>query len=306
MRSYGAGKTSSPALPFTMNVRAPSVSISSPPSSVGHPALARAKLRPAAAKDDPVRDSNILGRYVEKDGSLNVMWQPTWRMFNVTHFNIIQDMNWCSFVFLWAMIFMADFFIAGGLVYLLNTYRGNKCFKEIDGPVKAFLFVFETAQTIGYGGRYPRYYCPDAVLITLIHIFVTIWLTTFFAGTFLVKFSMSRTASQSVRFSTQAIVTKRNGQLHLVLRVADHVESDMDYGAEVKAFLVTRGNGTDEPGLVHLPLTYQLDGSGDTEEVPLLWPICVSHVMDSSSPLYSLGPGDLAAGGIEVGARPGL
>lgn len=296
--------TSSPAVPSTMKVRAPSVSISSPPSSAGHTALAN--LRPAAAKDDPVRDSNVLGLYVEKDGSLNVMWQPTWRMFNVSHFNVIQDMNWCSFIFLWAMIFMADFFFAGGLVILVNKYRANNCFKHVESSVEAFLFVFETAQTIGYGNRVPWYECPDAVMITLIHIFVTTWLATFFAGTFLAKFSMTRTAGQSLRFSTQAIVTKRNGQLHLVLRVADYVESDMDYGAEVKAFLVTRGKGTDEPGLLHLPLTYQLDGGGDTEAVPLLWPVCISHVMDSSSPFYSLGPGDLAAEGVEVGARPGL
>jgi hypothetical protein len=215
-------------------------------------------------------------------------------------------MNWASFLFLWAAIFMADFFLAGGLVFLLNTYRDNKCFDNVETLLEAFLFVFETAQTIGYGGRVPVYECPDAVLLTLIHIFVTIWIATFFAGTFLAKFGMARTGSQGLRFSTQAIVTKRNGQLHLVVRVADHVESDMDYGAEVKAFLVTRGKETDEPGLLHLPLSYQLDGSGDTEAVPLLWPVTVSHVMNSSSPLHALGPEELAASGIEVGAGPGL
>ena len=291
--TFGAGKMSSPALPSKMDVRAPSVSISSPPSSVGHTALTRAKLGPAAAKDDPVRDSNSLGRFVEKDGSLNVMWQPTWGMFNVMHFNVIQNMNWCSFIFLWAIIFMADFFLAGGLVMFVNSHRGRPgdCFENVHNFIEAFLFTFETAQTIGYGSRVPHYRCPDAIFITLIHIFVTTWLA---------KFSMTNTAGQSVRFSTQAIVTKRNGQLHLVLRVADHVESDMDYGAEVKAFLVTRGKGTNEPALLHLPLTFQLDGSGDTEAVPLLWPVCVSHVMDSNSPLFSLGPEELAASGLEV------
>jgi hypothetical protein len=283
-----------------MAVRAPSVSISSSPSSVGSTALARAKLGPAAAKDDPVRDSNIQGRFVEKDGSINALWQPTWGAFNIMHFNIIQNMHWCSFAFLWAIIFMADFFFAGLLVMAVDWKREGQCFEHVDSFIQAFLFVFETAQTIGYGNRVPNPKCPDAIFITLIHIFFTTWLATFFAGTFLAKFSMTRTAGQSVRFSTQAIVTKRNGQLHLVLRVADHVESDMDYGAEVKAFLVTRGKGTDEPALLHLPLTFQLDGSGDTEAVPLLWPICVSHVMDSNSPLFSLGPEELAASGLEV------
>ena len=45
------------------------------------------------------------------------------------------------------------------------------------------------AQTIGYGSRSPLPGCPDGILVTILHIFLTTLLATLFSGSFLAKFA---------------------------------------------------------------------------------------------------------------------
>ena len=138
----------------------------------------------------------------------------------------------------------------------------------------AFLLAMETSQTIGYGTRFPDSKCPDGIMLLLLNIFWATFLSTLFAGIFLAKFA-SISKSGVIRFSTSALITKRNGSLFLMFRVADPVESGMDYGAEATAICVDYLAKENEEKtqfnfmhVQHISVGFQIDGTNN--QIPLL------------------------------------
>ena len=162
----------------------------------------------------------------------------------------------------------------------------------------------ETSQTIGYGTRYPHHTCPVGILLILINIFCATFISTIFIGIFLLKFA-GHASTGKVRFSTYALISKRNGSLYFMFRVADPVESGMDYGAEVTAIYVhncaQEYQDTSHFNLIpiqYIPVGFQIDGSNN--QVPLLWPTVVSHKIDKNSPLYMVGKEQLRSSRMEI------
>ena len=123
----------------------------------------------------------------------------------------ILEMNWFSFILMWAAVFVIDFVLAGVTFDQLQKYHKEEladgCFAGLDGLMAAILFAFETAQTIGYGSRYPEANCPAGIMLTLIHIFVTTMLATLFGGSFLAKFANS-SPETDLMFSQKALITR--------------------------------------------------------------------------------------------------
>ena len=123
----------------------------------------------------------------------------------------ILEMNWFSFILMWAAVFIIDFIFAGVTFDQLQKYHKEEltdgCFAGLDGLMAAILFAFETAQTIGYGSRYPEANCPAGIMLTLIHIFVTTMLATLFGGSFLAKFANS-SPETDLMFSQKALITR--------------------------------------------------------------------------------------------------
>ena len=123
----------------------------------------------------------------------------------------ILEMNWFSFILMWAAVFIIDFILAGVTFDQLQKYHKEEltdgCFAGLDGLMAAILFAFETAQTIGYGSRYPMANCPTGIMLTLIHIVVTTMLATLFGGSFLAKFANSSPDADLI-FSKNALITR--------------------------------------------------------------------------------------------------
>ena len=256
-----------------------------------------------------------LDRLVSKDGKLNVLRYPVWNWFNPFSFSNLIGMQWFSFNLCFAIMFGITFYIFGLLFYFMEMYLGD-CFHNVNSVAAGFLFAFETAQTIGYGSRYPHQSCPEGVVITLIYITFTTFLATLYAGCFLAKFS-STANEKKVVFSQKALITKMNGHLYLVFRVADPVESQLDYGAECSVILVVHGttlckhryaNAVESLDafiaslnfmqVQHLKVGFQLDKIDSL--IPLMWPICIYHKIDRDSPFYKMGPEDIAESKLEV------
>lgn len=161
--------------------------------------------------------SDLPLRLVNKDGGENVLfgdmyWAPSFFL----RFDKILDMwvlpmsplfprSWFSFILCWGVIFTIDFIIFGIIFTKMGTPPYKDCFENIDCLTAGFLFAFETAQvciplcyrvlplppaqTIGYGSRSPLPGCPDGILVTILHIFLTTLLATLFSGSFLAKFA---------------------------------------------------------------------------------------------------------------------
>ena len=243
-----------------------------------------------------------LPRIVEKDGTMNVINKPGWIWINPFDFSNLLEMKWFSFILLFAIIYAITFITFGGLFHLLNiSHNGDdhqsnntnsNCYVGVKKFATAFLFAMETSQTIGYGTRYPDSECPDGIMLLLLNIFWATFLATLFAGIFLAKFA-SMSSAGDIRFSTSALITMRNGSLFLMFRVADPVESGMDYGAEATAICVNyqakeymESTQFNYLHVQYIPLGFQIDGTNN--QIPLLWPTIVSHTIDKTSPLYKI------------------
>ena len=128
----------------------------------------------------------------------------------------ILEMNWFSFILMWAAVFIIDFILAGAAFNGLQNYHKRKhqdlqhdkeCYSGVDDFMTAFLFAFETAQTIGYGSRYPNANCPAGIMLTFLHILVTTLLATLFGGSFLAKFA-NNSPKAALMFSQKALITR--------------------------------------------------------------------------------------------------
>ena len=174
-------------------------------------------------------------RLVKKNGELNVSfpqkyWAP-WHFFrkllnlSVTSntfmpgnagMDKILEMSWFSFILMWAAVFITDFVVAGVAFNGLQDYHkeqhrnldsDKECYSGVEDFMTAFLFAFETAQTIGYGSRYPNANCPAGIMLTFIHILVTTLLATLFGGSFLAKFA-NNSPKAALMFSQKALITR--------------------------------------------------------------------------------------------------
>jgi hypothetical protein len=243
-----------------------------------------------------------LERLVEKNGKINILTKPSWRVFNPFDFSNLIEMGWASFLFLSASAYFISFYVFGGLFLMLEEYHRHLhkedhseesllemnegiCYQGVHDVTSAILLAIETAQTIGYGTRYPNTKCPDGVLVILLSIFWSTFLGTLFIGIFVSKFS-HKSHYRRISFSTKALVTIRNGSLYLVLRVADPFNCEMDYGAEAQAILIFKDNL--DLQFEEVTVGCQLDGTN--HHIPLMWPCTVSHKIDINSPLYQFGP----------------
>ena len=129
----------------------------------------------------------------------------------------ILQMSWFSFILMWAAVFITDFILAGVAFQSLHEYHREKhqkdmhhyreCYSGVKDFMTGVLFAFETAQTIGYGSRYPNANCPAGIMLTLIHILVTTLLTTLFGGSFLAKFA-NNSPDAALMFSQKALITR--------------------------------------------------------------------------------------------------
>ena len=128
----------------------------------------------------------------------------------------ILEMSWFSFILMWAAVFIIDFILAGVAFNKLQDYHKEihvnypekkMCYSGVDGFMTAILFAFETAQTIGYGSRYPMANCPAGIMLTVIHIVVTTLLATLFGGSFLAKFA-NNSPDAALMFSQKALITR--------------------------------------------------------------------------------------------------
>ena len=128
----------------------------------------------------------------------------------------ILEMSWFSFILMWAAVFITDFVVAGVAFNGLQDYHkeqhrnldaDKECYSGVEDFMTAILFAFETAQTIGYGSRYPNANCPAGIMLTFLHILVTTLLATLFGGSFLAKFASS-SPEAALMFSQKALITR--------------------------------------------------------------------------------------------------
>ena len=168
------------------------------------------------------------------------------------------------------------------------------CVHEVSDFATALLFSIETQHTIGYGSRQTAPKCPEAILVMMMQSCFGVIIQALMTGLVFAKLSRPKKRAETLMFSKNAVICKRDGKLCLMFRVGDMRKSHI-VDTHIRAILMKKR--ITQEGEV-LPL-YQYEvsiGTGnndDDDRLFLVWPTMIVHTIDEESPFYSMSAEEL-------------
>ena len=270
---------------------------------------------------------NKLGRLVGKDGTLNTVNKRRLYHWAVWQYKSLMRYSWLSLL-LWSItIYFIFTIIVAAILYWSNEesksgirslIQNDTIFierkqieeqhinwSEVDSPYSAFLLAIEMIMTIGYGTRGPNSSSAVASNLTMLINVISLTINSIFSGLFLAWVMRSQAAK--IKFSSVAVITKREGCLALMVRLADPVASGLAM-LEVSGFcvLVKRDPSCQDESsrwveLRHMgDMTFTAFSKGSQSILPLMWPTVVVHWINASSPLFTFSPEVLQTHSLEI------
>ncbi|ESO00590.1 hypothetical protein HELRODRAFT_82781, partial [Helobdella robusta] len=218
-----------------------------------------------------------------------------WR-WNLLNFVLAFTLSWIIFALAWWLICFShgDF---------SSHHQGKnsteKCVEEVYDFTTALLFSIETQQTIGFGSRRMNPHCPEAIFVMMCQSCFGVIIQALMTGLVFAKLSRPKKRAETLLFSKNALICKREGQLCLLFRVGDMRKSHI-VEAHVRAIMIKARKTREEE---EIPL-YQYDlalGDGETEgRLFMVWPVIVEHKIDERSPFWELSAEKVRQGDFEI------
>ena len=175
--------------------------------------------------------------------------------------------------------------------------------KQVDDFTSAFYFSVETQQTIGYGGRQITTRCVVAGLILQAQSLVGNLIDTILLGLIFTKIIRPTKRAKTVVFSKNMVIGKRGGKLCLMFRLTDLRESQL-VESHIRLQLF---HSFDDGGVLRLyhqqDIQVQYDWSsenGNQDQLFLILPFTITHIIDEKSPFYDLTPEKLKTSKFEL------
>jgi len=256
-------------------------------------------------------------RVVSKHGRINVYRvnedNENKHRYLKDFFTSMIDLTWAKTLLLFCTSFYISWLLFSVVWYLLALSHGDllpssslpsdhvACVENIKDFTSCFLFSLETQHTIGYGVRVTTEECPVAIVVMSCQCIVGVIIQACLAGIVFAKFTKPTNRAETILFSTNALITLRNGSYYLLCRIGDlrpthllesHVSGQMvkkevtDEGEEIPYYLESMDFGT------------EIDGSNDFFQ--MFWPIVLAHKIDSESPLYNMSARNIAQNTFEI------
>ncbi|XP_018414944.1 PREDICTED: inward rectifier potassium channel 16 [Nanorana parkeri] len=243
-------------------------------------------------------------RFMQKDGSCNVYFKSIlgeWESYVVDIFTTLVDMKWRHMLIIFTLSYILSWLLFGFIFWLIALQHGDlsnmdiaPCVDNVHTFAGAFLFSLETQTTIGYGSRCVTEQCSFAIIMVTIQSVLSCIIDTFIIGAAMAKMATARKRAQTIRFSYFALVGLRDGKLCLMWRIADFRSNHVVEG-NARAQLL-RYYEDHEKGIT---MEYK-DLKLVNEQIILVTPVTVVHVIDEDSPLYTLDRKALAADRFEI------
>ncbi|XP_072259550.1 inward rectifier potassium channel 16 isoform X2 [Pyxicephalus adspersus] len=243
-------------------------------------------------------------RFMQKDGTCNVYFKSIfkeWESYMVDIFTTLVDIKWRHMLVIFTLSYILSWLLFGLIFWIIALQHGDinntditPCVANVHTFAGAFLFSLESQTTIGYGYRCVTEECPVAIIIVTIQSVLSCIIDTFIIGAAMAKMATARKRAQTIRFSYFALVGVRDGKLCLMWRIADFRPNHVVEG-NVRAQLL-RYYEDNEKGITMEYRDLQLVN----DQIILVTPVTVVHVIDQDSPLYTLDRKALAADRFEI------
>lgn len=248
-------------------------------------------------------------RLVEKNGQRNVRSKHIPRTRYVQDiFTTIIDARWkwmFGFFILCYLLTWTIFATMWWVIYKLRE-RENECIIGVKNWSSAFLFSLESQQTIGYGTRAITDNCPEGSLLLMVQTIVGMAIDSILLGLVFAKLARPNKRSNTIIFSENAVISKRDGKYCLMFQVADLRKRQLPE-SHIRAYLY-RSVKTAEGRVIpfyheslqvgHDHRKYDPDVTPD--RLFLLFPVTVVHIIDEKSPFYEIGPEELSNSDWEI------
>ncbi|KAI4903169.1 hypothetical protein NFI96_020760 [Prochilodus magdalenae] len=285
---------------------------------VESPITVRQPRLPKQARDDlpkqlqdPDRAKRKIQRYVRKDGKCNVHHgnvRETYR-YLTDIFTTLVDLKWRFNLFIFVLVYTVTWLFFGLMWWLIAYVRGDldhigdekwtPCVNNLEGFVSAFLFSIETETTIGYGYRVITDKCPEGIVLLLVQSVLGSIVNAFMVGCMFVKISQPKKRAETLVFSTNAVISMRDGRLCLMFRVGDLRNSHI-VEASIRAKLI-KSKQTKEGEFIPLNQT-DINVGYDTgdDRLFLVSPLIICHEINQHSPFWEISKANLAKEELEI------
>ncbi|XP_022092546.1 G protein-activated inward rectifier potassium channel 3-like [Acanthaster planci] len=255
-----------------------------------------------------------LKRLVDKQGACNVV-HNTKVSYAVNFINdiftTIIDLRWRFLLLFFSLAYVVGWVGFSGLWYCLAWRHGDlgyrsrgdenfmPCVAHVDTYIGALLFSIETQTTIGYGFRSVTEECWMGPSLVVIQSVFSALIDAILVGCIFVKIARPKKRAATIKFSHEAVIAMRDGKLCFMFRIGDIRNSHL-FGATIRAKLV-RPRITREEECIPLH-SYPMDvgESAGEDNLLLVWPLIICHVIDENSPLYKYSYFDLLDNSFEI------
>ncbi|XP_068101864.1 G protein-activated inward rectifier potassium channel 1 isoform X1 [Hyperolius riggenbachi] len=239
-------------------------------------------------------------RFVEKNGRCNVqhgnLGSETSRYLSDL-FTTLVDLKWRWNLFIFILTYTVAWLFMASMWWVIAYMRGdlNKAHDENYTPCvanvynfpSAFLFFIETEATIGYGFRYITDKCPEGIILFLFQSILGSIVDAFLIGCMFIKMSQPKKRAETLMFSEHAVISMRDGKLTLMFRVGNLRNSHM-VSAQIRCKLL-KSRQTPEGEFLPLDqLELDVGFSTGADQLFLVSPLTICHVIDAKSPFYDL------------------
>jgi len=256
-------------------------------------------------------------RVVSKHGKLNTHrktdeTQESHRILK-DFFTTMIDLTWSWTFFSFAASFFISWLLFGVIWYIVAYVHGDflpederpedfqVCVDNLVDFTSCFLFSLETQHTIGYGGRATTERCPVAIIVMSFQSIFGVVIQACMAGILFAKFTKPINRGETIVFSKNAVITLRNSALYLVVRVGDIRPTHL-IECHVSGHIVIKQQTEEGEAIPYnlSKLDFGAGMDGSEEYFQMLWPLTLSHKIDSDSPLYDLAPRDILSKQFEI------
>ncbi|XP_055501115.1 G protein-activated inward rectifier potassium channel 2 [Leucoraja erinacea] len=250
-------------------------------------------------------------RYVRKDGKCNVHHGNVRERYRYLTdiFTTLVDLQWRLNLFIFVLVYTTTWLFFGLIWWFIAFVRGDllhigdaswvPCVNNLNGFVSAFLFSIETETTIGYGYRFITDKCPEGIILLLVQSVMGSIVNAFMVGCMFVKISQPNKRAETLVFSTNAVISVRDGRLCLMFRVGDLRNSHI-VEASIRAKLI-KSKQTREGEFIPLNQT-DINVGYDTgdDRLFLVSPLIICHEINQQSPFWEITKAQMAKEDLEI------